>query len=69
MEKLTFSSLPLLRLEALDADGAPIDSYEQRLGLRTVEASDDGLLLNGEPVSMSKRSTLPHPVPEPNQTA
>ncbi|EOD29558.1 hypothetical protein EMIHUDRAFT_468530 [Emiliania huxleyi CCMP1516] len=44
---------------ALDADGAPIDSYEQRLGLRTVEASDDGLLLNGEPVS--SRSTLPHP--------
>jgi len=41
-----------LRLEALDADGAPIDSYEQRLGLRTVEASDDGLLLNGEPVAM-----------------
>jgi len=46
------SYLYRLRLEALDADGAPIDSYEQRLGLRTVEASDDGLLLNGEPVSM-----------------
>lgn len=37
-----------LRIDAQDANGALIDSYELRTGLRVVEVTEEGFFLNGE---------------------
>jgi len=38
------------RIQVLDADGALLDEYSQRFGIRTVEVTANRVLLNGKPV-------------------
>ncbi|MFT3801795.1 MAG: glycoside hydrolase family 2 TIM barrel-domain containing protein [Burkholderiaceae bacterium] len=41
-----------LRIELHDADGRPVDAYEDDIGLRTIEVRGDRLLLNDAPIRL-----------------
>jgi beta-glucuronidase len=43
-------NLYTVRIRVLDGSGGVLDEYTQRFGVRTVEVTDDRILLNGQPV-------------------